>query len=257
MISTSIAPTSIDLLQPGVESHTVVISQPMLFPWVGMLEQARLADTFVHYEDVQFSKGSFTNRVQIKTAKGPTWLTMPLEGAKLGSQIADIRVNDATGFREKHLRTLRQSYTRAPYCDVMMSVVESVYRLRSPWLSDLAIASSEALWDVFDIRPKLVLSSTSLRIGGSSSKRVLNICEALGATHYVSGHGGRNYLDHAAFSERGVSVGYMNYEMIEFGQQHGEFTPFVSALDLLANLGPEGRTVIASTASSWAPQATH
>ena len=46
----------------------VVISQPMLFPWVGMFEQIRLADVYVHYTDVQFSKGSFVNRVQIKTA---------------------------------------------------------------------------------------------------------------------------------------------------------------------------------------------
>ena len=257
MISRSISPTSIDLVRPEFERHTVVISQPMLFPWVGMLEQARLADTFVHYEDVQFSKGSFTNRVQIKTAQGATWLTVPLECVRHGSQIADIRVNDSTRFREKHLRTLQQSYARAPHCAAMMSVVEGVYRTRSPWLSDLAIASSEALWDVFDIRPTLVLSSSSLGIGGGSSQRVLHICEALGATHYVSGHGGRNYLDHESFAERGISIGYMKYEMLEFAQQHGEFTPFVSALDLLANVGPQGRTVIASAASQWAPQPTH
>ena len=48
---------------------TVVISQPMFFPWVGMFEQIALADVYVHYDDVQFSKGSFTNRVQLKTAR--------------------------------------------------------------------------------------------------------------------------------------------------------------------------------------------
>ena len=41
----------------------VVITQPMLFPWVGLLEQIMLADVLVNYADVQFSKGSFTNRV--------------------------------------------------------------------------------------------------------------------------------------------------------------------------------------------------
>ncbi len=56
----------------------VVISQPMLFPWAGMFEQIRLADVYVHYPDVQFSKGSFTNRVQVKTAGGSRWLTLPL-----------------------------------------------------------------------------------------------------------------------------------------------------------------------------------
>ena len=36
----------------------VVISQSMYFPWVGMLEQIRLADVFVFYDDVQFSKAA-------------------------------------------------------------------------------------------------------------------------------------------------------------------------------------------------------
>lgn len=257
MISSSL-PTQLDSDAFQVVSpHTVVISQPMLFPWVGMLEQARLADTFVHYEDVQFSKGSFTNRVQIKTAQGSHWLTIPLENAKLGSQIADVRVNDSTRFRDKHLQTLRQSYARAPFRDAMLDLVEGVYRLKTSWLSELAIASSEALWDAFDVRPELVLSSTSLQIGGSSSERVLDVCEALGATNYVSGHGGKNYLDHGAFADRGISISYMQYEMTPFPQQHGEFTPFVSALDLLANVGPEGRTHIASKATSWASQPTH
>ena len=53
----------------------VVISQSMLFPWVGLLEQMRLADVFVHYDDVQFSKGSFVNRVQVKTPDGVRWMT--------------------------------------------------------------------------------------------------------------------------------------------------------------------------------------
>lgn len=48
----------------------VVISQPMLSPWVGMLEQIVLMDVSANYADVQFSKGSSTNRVQIKDRTG-------------------------------------------------------------------------------------------------------------------------------------------------------------------------------------------
>ena len=66
---------------------TVVVSQPMFFPWVGMFEQIRLADAYVHYTDVQFSKGSFVNRVQIKTADGFRWLTVPLKNVALGQNI--------------------------------------------------------------------------------------------------------------------------------------------------------------------------
>ena len=80
-----------------------VISQPMFFPWVGMLEQMRVADTYVHYDDVQFSKGSFTNRVQIKTAQGIQWLSMPLRELSLGQEIRGVLVDDRQGWRRKHL----------------------------------------------------------------------------------------------------------------------------------------------------------
>jgi hypothetical protein len=236
--------------------HVLVISQPMFFPWVGMLEQARLCDTFVHYDDVQFSKGSFTNRVQIKTAQGPAWMTVPVvhEGR---CQIRDVRVNESTRFREKHLRTLAQSYAQAPHRDAMLSLVEKVYAERSSWLAELAIASSEALWDVFGVRPDIVLRSSGVCVGGASSERVLAFNVALGANVYVSGQGGRAYLDHASFRAAGIDVRYMDYEKRPYPQLHGEFTPYVSALDLLANLGPEGCTQIASVASSWQTPTMH
>ena len=46
----------------------IVISQPMLFPWIGIFEQIKLSDVYVHYDDAQLPQGrSFINRVQIKT----------------------------------------------------------------------------------------------------------------------------------------------------------------------------------------------
>jgi len=56
----------------------IVITQSMLFPWVGMLEQIKLANIVVHYDDVQYSKGSYVNRVQLKMPEGIKWMTIPL-----------------------------------------------------------------------------------------------------------------------------------------------------------------------------------
>jgi hypothetical protein len=85
----------------------VVISQPMYFPWVGMFEQIALADVFVFYTDVQFSKGSFTNRVQIKTPAGSTWMTVPLQDLKLGQSIDDVAVKPVAQWKPRHLTLLR------------------------------------------------------------------------------------------------------------------------------------------------------
>ena len=73
--------------------NNIVISQPMYFPWVGILEQVQLSNIYVNYEDVQFSKGSFSNRVQVKTQSGIKWLTIPLKKLVLGQLINEVEID--------------------------------------------------------------------------------------------------------------------------------------------------------------------
>jgi hypothetical protein len=100
------------------------------------------------------------------------------------------------------------------------------------------------------VEGKRVLDVRELCINGSGSQRVLDIVRAIGGTVYITGHGARNYLDHEAFDKSGVQVQYMNYERRPYSQRWGEFTPFVTALDLVANLGREGRHKIVSSSIS-------
>ena len=231
---------------------TVVISQPLYFPWVGMLEQMRLADVYVHYDDVQFSKGSFINRVQVKTAQGSHWLTVPLADVHLGQLIKDVRVADDHGWRKKHLATLAQAYARAPFAKDMLAMVDGVLHSGATTLCEVSIASMVALRDYFGLeRPVEFHFASQLGIGGNNSPRVLEIVRHFGGTRYVTGHGARDYLDHEAFDAAGVRVEYLDYRKTPYPQQHGEFTPFVTALDLVANCGREGREGIASGAVYW------
>ena len=229
---------------------TVVISQPMYFPWVGMLEQLRLADVWVHLDDAQFSKGGFFNRVQLKSDKGTPWLTAPLAENRLGQSLNETRLADHD-WRRKHLSTLRQAYAKAPCADEMLAIAEGVLVRESDLLSAVSAASIVALSEFFEITPKEIQWSSAMAIEGTGSARVLAICAALGAERYVTGHGAREYLDHAAFEAAGVRVEYLEYEKHEYPQLHGAFTPFVSALDLAANCGRAGREVIASGTVYW------
>ena len=89
----------------------VVISQSMYFPWVGLLEQVRLADSFVHYDDVQFDRG-FYNRVQVKTEQGSRWITLPLSNHRRGQKIDEIVVDDNMNWRKRHRDVLLQAYRK-------------------------------------------------------------------------------------------------------------------------------------------------
>lgn len=231
----------------------VVISQPMLFPWAGMLGQVRAADVFVHYPDVQFSKGSFVNRVQIKTARGIRWLTVPLQGLRLGQHINEVRINNQLNWREEHLRLLNDAYADAPYVDEMLNLVQSVYSGKAHEnIGELSEASLMALSKHYKLDcTRVFKNSEALGINGSSSRRVLDIVLALGGDMYLTGHGASRYLDHEAFEQAGVRVEYMNYLNIPYPQLHGEFTPYVSSLDLIANMGLDGINYICPRSIYW------
>ena len=229
---------------------TIVISQPMYFPWVGMLEQMALADVFVHLDDAQFSKGGFFNRVQIKTAEGTPWLTVPLAENKLGQTLSETRPAEHD-WQRKHLTTLQQTYAAAAHGGEMLALVEGVLAREHNSLAALSAASMETLAEFFEVLPGTILHASEMDVTGTGSERVLAICQSLEATRYVTGHGAADYLDHAAFEAAGVAVEYMDYAKQPYAQLHGEFTPFVSALDLLANCGQAGRDVIAPRTVCW------
>ena len=230
----------------------IVISQPMYFPWAGMLEQLRAADTFVFYPDVQFSKGSFVNRVQVKTAEGTKWLTVPLCGFRLGQQIKDVKINNQRDWRREHLQILHNAYHSAPHANEMLKLVESVYASDYESVGSLSEASELALCEYFGIGSHgKFLSSEKLGIEGSGSRRVLDIVRALGGDTYLTGHGASKYLDHEGFELAGVRVEYMDYAKTPYPQLHGEFTPYVSALDLIANTGSSGINFIRPRSIYW------
>lgn len=229
----------------------VVISQSMYFPWVGLLEQIRLADIFVHYDDVQLTRG-FYNRVQVKTQQGSKWITVPLRDHHRGQNIDETFVDDRVDWRSQHRNILRQAYLKAPFRDEMLDLVDRVFSESILTIADVSRFSVLALSDYFDIRTNCkFLDSSLLNINGSSSQRLHDIVKVLGGSLYITGHGARNYLDHALFEQSDITVQYMNYQCTPYPQLYGGFTPYVTALDLIANCGQAGRGVIQSNAINW------
>ena len=229
----------------------VVISQSMYFPWVGLLEQVRLADIFIHYDDVQYARG-FYNRVQVKTANGIKWLTVPLRDQHRGQHIDEVLIDERTDWRSRHRDILRQAYLKAPYRDEMLELVDKVFSSQAKTLADVSRESILALSRYFKLTESMeFLNSSDMNISGSSSQRLHDISLAVSADIYITGHGARNYLDHDLFERSGICVEYMKYRTLPYSQLHGDFTPYVTGLDLVANCGRDGAHVICSKSINW------
>lgn len=232
----------------------IVISQPMYFPWYGMFEQIRLCDVFVYYDDVQFSKGSFTNRVQIKAnnTEGIKWLTVPMENMKLGAYINEIKINQSKNWKKEHLDMLQLSYSSAPFYNDMMTIVNTLFAFETDSLSELTIKSMDLIMDYYELNKKLTISrSSDLNIPGKSTQRVFDIVNHYKCNTYITGHGARKYFDHQLFENNGIAVEYIDYKKNEYPQLLGKFNPYVSILDLIANTGKDGINYINSTTVNW------
>jgi len=233
------------------ENSTTVISQPYFFPWIGMFEQINFADTYVHYDDVQYSKGHFQDRVQIKTNDGSKWLTVQKKEVRLGKKINEIRLEDKKNWRKSQLEFLKQVYKKAPFCSETINLVEEVYSSNYNSLADISIASIETVLDYLEIKNNKIIKSSDLSIDGHSTERVLSICKHFNSNRYITGMGALNYFDFELFEKENIRVEFIEYAKTPYPQLFGEFNPYLSILDLIANTGKEGINYFNSRTIYW------
>jgi len=75
----------------------------------------------------------------------------------------------------------------------------------------------------------------------------LSACKALGADTYLSGIGGKNYLNEKLIEKNNLKLVYQNYRPTPHKQYLADaFIPNLSIIDLLANMGPNSMDVIES-----------
>lgn len=233
--------TKIDQGQAGL-----VLSQPMLLPWLGMFEQVRLCKHFVFYDDVQLPLGGgkgrgFLTRVQIKTVRGTDWLSLPVVRAGKGTQLISDSIFPHMDWKREHMAKIVQAYRSAPFFhEIFERVVEPIYAIETDRFSDFCMQSMEMVWREFGLAPEQSVSSQlGIATDLDSSQRVLAICKYFGMRDYISGMGAMNYIDYEMFERANVRIFYMDYALKPYRQLHGEFTPYVSILDPLFNIGIE------------------
>lgn len=212
---------------------TVVILQPSYLPWIGYFQQIKRADTFVYYDDVQYTKNDWRNRNRIKTTEGFCWLSIPVS-FKLGERICDIRIGE--GWKKKHLKTLQQVYGKSPYFDEVYAVIETSLFASNDKLSALCVGLTEAIKEYMGLHTTSCLAS-DLHIQGERSERLLEICKAFNATRYFAGEASRAYLNEEIFEKENIIIEYQHFQPTPYPQQGETFLPYLSIVDLLFNCG--------------------
>ncbi|HBE88679.1 MAG TPA: hypothetical protein DDW67_06020 [Elusimicrobia bacterium] len=214
--------------------------QLQYMPGLRFLSKMRRADVFVLLDDVQYERREFQNRNRIRVPAGPQYLTVPvLAKGRYDDAILDIPLDNSRPWAADHLNAIKMNYARAAHFNTYLPALEALYGARYERLGELALATINFLRKGFGIAAPMRLSS-EFGLKTASTARLVDICRAAGSDEYLSGAGARNYLDESLFAAAGIKVSWQKFEVRSYAQAFPGFTPDLSALDLLLNLGPSG-----------------
>ena len=212
--------------------------QPTYLPWLGYFAMMDKADVFVFLDSVQFVRRSWQQRNRIKTVNGTQLLTVPVIKKGLRNQIiCETKIDHSKRFVRQHKKAIELAYTKAPFfTDYSVGLLDKLQKYND-CLSDYNIDIISWLCKQFSINSTLMRSS-SLGVSGEKSDLLCNICQAVEADLYLSALGSKIYLERAeAFKNAGISIAYNEFDHPTYPQLYGPFVPFLSAIDLLFNVG--------------------
>ena len=222
----------------------VTILQPSYLPWLGFFEQMSRSDKFVLLDDVQYTRRDWRNRNRIRVRENWIWLTVPVQQKSRFSQsLLETRIDNSVSWRRKHLETLRQHYCKAPFFEKYFPRCQQVYEKDWTFLFDLCLETINLIKEEMGIETPL-LRSSEMKPGGEKTERLVSICRELGATHYLSGESGSNYIAEEGFSSQSIALEYQNYEHPVYPQRYTGFVPHLSAIDLLFNCGEQSLGIL-------------
>ena len=220
------------------------IHQPQFMPWLGYLDKIVRCDKFVFLDDVQFKKNEFQNRNRILVSGQAHWMTVPV-GFRFGDTLARVAVVSDSKWRAKLLRTLDQNYRKAPGFASHFPGFADLLGRAWPNLAELNMATVRWLLEAFGIEADLCRSSEFEGLSTDPTRRLVDLCLRVGADAYLSGSGGRQYLDSRQFEDAGIALELQDFAHPVYPQVNGsgEFVSYLSALDALFQVGggAEGR----------------
>ena len=215
----------------------IAIHQANYFPYTGFFHKINQADIFVIQDDVKFVNRS--NRNKIISSSGYTWINVPIKKGHQSLPIMDVKINNEISRRKINYKKICAGYNKAKFFHLYKDYFENLYNKEWKNIFDLNFETIKQVLSWLEIKVKIVIES-ELGVTGQSTERLVNVCKKLGADTYISGIGGKSYLDEKLFEKNKIILKYQNYNPIRYLQHMSKsFIPNLSIIDLLANMGSE------------------
>lgn len=209
------------------------IMQPYFMPYIGYFQLMKAVDKYVIYNDVNYINRGWVARNNILISGKKQLFTISLQGASQNKHFTEIQVLD--NFR-KLVKTLDMNYSKAPFFQSTMGVMEKIFSYPERRLDFFIKNSFEQILFYLGIKTELILSSNLNKDDSlKGQNKILEICKILKADTYYNAIGGKELYDKEVFEDNGISLHFLKTdENLQYKQfPNMDFVPNLSIIDVL------------------------
>jgi hypothetical protein len=213
---------------------TIAIMQPYIFPYIGYFQLINAVDKFVIYDDVNFINKGWINRNQILVSGKGHLFTIPLKEASQNKLILEVELALNDPWKKKFLKTIQQSYQKAPNYQKVFLLIEEIVNFESETIAELTLYALQKVCVYMHIETEIVPSSgiynnTDLK----GQDRILDICKQENASHYINPIGGMELYEKNKFEKEHIRLDFIKSTASPYLQFKNAFVPWLSIIDIL------------------------
>ena len=217
----------------------IAIMQPYFFPYIGYFQLIGAVDAFVVYDNIKYTKKGWINRNRFLQNGQDALFSLSLKKDSDSLDIRDRKLSETLQPRDI-IEPIAQAYRRSPFRDSAVSLLEKAFAFESRNLFDFIFHSLQITCTHLRLRTPLIISSTiDADHNLKAEQRVIAICKALGADHYVNAIGGQELYSKTDFFAHGISLSFLRARPLEYTQFGQLFIPWLSIIDVIAFNPPE------------------
>lgn len=222
----------------------LAVHQPQYIPWLGYFHKIAKCDLFVFLDDVQYKKREFQNRNKIVTPDGPQWLTLPvITKGHYTQNIKDVLLDSTEDWTKNHFKSIEHNYHKAAHYAEHSSFLTELYSKKWEKLIDVSMEFIKYSLNYLAIQTPWKMSS-EYNVTETSTARIIELCKKTGADTYLSGAGGKDYMDEELFKHNGIKLVFQDFKHPEYKQTQSKFEPYMSTVDLFLNCGAGSREIL-------------
>lgn len=219
---------------------TIAIMQPYIFPYIGYFQLINAVDKFIIYDDVNFINKGFINRNRILVAGQPHLFTIPLKDASQNKLIHEVELSVSEPWRKKLLKTIQQSYLKAPNFQIVFPIIEEILLHDCSHISELATFGMQKICTYMGIQTEIISTSRIYENAHlKASDRILDICKQHHTDGYINPIGGIELYDKEVFEAEHIQLQFIKSKECAYTQYKNEFVPWLSIIDVLMFVNKE------------------